>query len=167
MGTMSSSDIRRIDLPIDYSLLNGQQTKAIHGALRLAEDDFNAPCRNWEARIEELTTQLRSMRRFSPQRAGIEDEIADIEKQIDQAKKKGMYIDYSGLKRRIASGVQWEDIYPEAPLYYARTWDFYREFVGANSRNRRIDIGGWIGNISKLALMIYSISHLVEKFRQW
>ena len=150
MTTMGASDVKRIELPFDYSLLTRQEGKAIRGALRLAEDDFNAACRNWQARIEELTIQLTSMPTFSAKRAEIERELTDINERINQAKKKGVYTDYSGLKRRIANGAQWDDIYPEAPLYYARTWDFYLQFVGSN---RRKENHSWANNIFTFELI--------------
>ena len=65
-----------------------------------------------------------------------------------------MYTDYSGLKRRIANGAQWEDIYPEAPLFYARTWDFYQQFVGAN---RRKENHIWANNIFPFEFIFRSV----------
>ena len=155
MTTMGASDVKRIELPFDYSLLTRQEGKAIRGALRLAEDDFNAACRNWQARIEELTIQLTSMPTFSAKRAEIERELTDINERTNQAKKEGVYTDYSGLKRRIANGAQWEDIYPEAPLFYARTWDFYLQFVGSNRRK-----GSSIDNVFKLVATISLVCEL-------
>ena len=162
MTTMSANEVKRIDLPIDYSLLNHRQAVLIGELLWFGESDFNAPCYNRQARIKELTVQLKGMSSVSPESTRIESELAGLNKGIYQDKLNGLYIDYGGLKRRIANGARWEDIYSEAPFFYARAWDIYRQFSGSNSR--RDKGGGIINGISKLAPAVATILRSANKW---
>ena len=161
MTTMSADDVKRIALPIDYSLLDGKQTEGIEILLRGGGLQLNAACNNRSALIEALTSELSSMPPDSPERSKVANCIEDYRKAIIQDKIDGIHFDYRALKERIANGAKWEDIYPEAPFFYARAWDCYKEFVGSNSRR---DKGGIIDGISKLAPAVATILRSANKW---
>ena len=140
MTDLPENAVFRIDIGIDYSLLNDDEIGIINDLVDLADLQLNAPVNNRLARVAELTRALTRLGHdHTARRDEIEQEIRELHDAMANDKRNGRYCDYGILKRRVAQGAAIYEVYPMLPPLYAEAYNLYRRFSARNQNGDRHD----------------------------
>ena len=155
--------VLRIDIGVDYALLNDDEIDIINDLIDLADLQFNAPFNNRLARISELN---RALSKLAPdettRKSEIEREISELRIAIATAKRNGTHHDYGILKRRVASGAGIDEVYPMLPPLYAEAYNLYRQFSARNPNGNQRDYSVLIEEAPKWLNILKSFSDSIR-----
>ena len=171
MIDIPENHIFRIDIGIDYSMYKKNEIEVVEGLIELGDWQLNAICNNREARIKELKLELHSAEHISVnRRTEIEEEIGELRRQIEEARREGVHRDYGFLKSLIFSGATADDVYPMMPDFYAQAYDLNRQIIvrrdNRDSGNRGIGkkMLGLLGRALSLWGAINSAIDIASRF---
>lgn len=151
MDNLPENQINRIDLGIDWSKCTKEEAQFLTKALELCDLEFNALCNNRLALITGLENKLADTEDHI-RSSEIKDDIQRMRLEIEDSRQRGLYQDYSALKRLVADGVSADELYSMMPFFYSTTYDHVRR-INARPYKRKMSVFAIVGVTTLLGVV--------------